>query len=66
MFGFMILIFYSARFISKLSLILLHTPIKNLEDVSRLKTHRLCLRDTSYGLIIMKEHVSINQISIFK
>lgn len=58
LFGFIFLIFYSALFISKLSITSIYTPIKSLDDIKRLKTHQLCVANDTYGIMIFRENVS--------
>lgn len=50
LFGFILLLFCSALFISKLSVTIVHFPIKSLDDILRYKTHQLCIRDNSYAI----------------
>lgn len=58
LFGFVLLASYSALFISKLSIFIVRSPIKNLEDVLKMKTHQLCVRENSYAIKQLLQDVS--------
>lgn len=62
LFGFILLLFYSALFTSKLLTTVVDSPIKSLEDILELRTHQLCVLKNSFAIKSLFSDVWIHDL----